>query len=172
MKHYSYFNLPNWKNYQKILLDFYHNDHGYDLDYVDPEDGNFMKILGRVKAQKILPDMIQHFDDLDIPVSFVMTLGRYTVQTDPYDYIHKDYSPVEDIFYMGDYAVNFVLENTENSFLVLFDDNKKEVERINYDHNPVLLRTNQYHSVLDYSEKLRMVVTIRFDVGTDLEKYF
>lgn len=173
MKYYSFFNIPNWEMYKQQLLDYHDNflDQDYDLCEINPEVGNFMKILKKEKLINIVPDMVHYFDSLDLNISFLMILGLPYPVTDPCHELHKDYSPINDTFHMADYALNFSLRNTEMSHLLIFDENKNEVVRINYDHSPILFRTSDWHSIIDSSNKLRMTATIRFDKNSNLEKY-
>lgn len=171
MKIYAFFNIPNWKRYSNVLLDYYYNVHDYDYNSIaDDRENNFLKILRREKLKELLPDLVDYFDSIDRPIVFLETIGMpYT--EDPYSEIHKDASPLFDDYYMADYAINFPLENTEYSKLILFDDEQNELLRINYDHSPILFRTNYWHSVINHSKKLRLTASIRFYVNTSMEEY-
>jgi len=171
MKIFNYFEIPNWKEYQKILLDFYHTQHDYDANSVaEDRENNFLKILRRDKLKELLPGLIDHFDNLGHPIVFLETIGMPATD-DPYSEIHKDASPLFGDYYMANYAINFPLDNTENSKIIFFDEDQKEITRLNYDHCPLLFRTNVWHSVVNYSNNLRITASIRFYENTSMEEY-
>lgn len=173
MKYFTFFEIPNLKVYQKEILDYYYNVHEYDCIF-----GNFdteldcMKMIRRKKLQEIVPGLIDFFDEKGLHLSFLETLEIAWNTMDPYDHIHIDHSPVTEDYFHADYSINFSLENTEHSHLVLFDQEQKEVARVNYDHCPVLFRSNGYHSVIKSTDDLRLTVALRFDEKNSLEKYF
>jgi hypothetical protein len=171
MKIFNHFEIPNWQEYKELLLHFYYHNHDYDANSVaDDKDHNFLKILRREKIKNLLPGLVEHFDSIGHHIVFLETVGMPPTDN-PHSEIHKDSSPLFDDYFMANYAINFSLENTENSKIVFFDEDQKEITRLNYDHCPLLFRTNVWHSVVNYSDKLRLTASIRFEENVSMEKY-
>jgi hypothetical protein len=171
MKIYNHFNLPDWKSYQRVLLDFYNNSHDYDYQSIaDDRENNFLKILRREKLKELLPGLVSYFDSIGHPIVFIETIGM-PATADPYSEIHKDASPLFEDYFMASYALNFSLINTENSKIIFFDEDQQEITRLNYDHCPLLFRTDVWHSVVNYSSALRLTASIRFFENDNLESY-
>lgn len=171
MNIYNFFNIPNWNEYKQNILNFYDHVHNYDYNSVDTErKDNFLKILKREKLSVIAPGLIRYFDNLGKHIVFLETVGiPYT--EDPYSEIHKDASPLFEDYFMADYAINFSLRNTENSKIVFFNEEQKEINRLNYDICPLLFRSNVWHSVVNHDPSLRLTASIRFSVNTSMEEF-
>lgn len=171
MKIYKHFDLPDWKFYQQTLLDFYNNSHDYDYQSIaDDKNDNFLKILRRGKLQELLPGLVSYFDSIGHPIVFVETIG-VPATADLYSEIHRDSSPLFEDYFMASYALNFPLTNTENSKIIFFDEEQREITRLNYDHCPLLFRTDVWHSVVNYSGEIRLTASIRFFENDNLESH-
>lgn len=173
MKYFNYFHIPNLETYQKAILDYYYNVHEYDCIFGDRQfDGDCMLILRRKRLENIIPGMLEFFDNENLHLSFLETLEIEWISKDPYEHIHVDYSPVTEDYFHANYSINFSLANSQSSNLVLFDDDQKEIARINYDQTPVIFRSNHYHSVIKSMNNIRLTVALRFDQNDNLERYF
>ena len=168
MKCYTEFNIPNCDQYSSTILELNKDPSNFAFITGSDEEQHYMKFLSKDVIKKHLSSLDDYFVDLGFPIEFIIVFG-VPYNTDPTHGIHKDGYPIEDMFSASDTTINFSIKNDQESFLVFFDEDQKEIARTNYSNNPILFRTDIYHTVLNYSKNIRLTASIRFK--QNLEKY-
>jgi hypothetical protein len=155
------FIIPNQKAYKPIMLELNFNDENFEK-ICDSEGGNnFMKFLSSKIIKEKLSNLNDYFNDISLPIKFIVLFGT-PPNKNCLDGIHKDSYPMEG-YDASNYCINFSVDNSENSFIVFFDELKNEICRKNYDVCPILFRTDVFHSVLNFSDNIRITASLRFD---------
>lgn len=165
------FIIPDWEIYKTTLLDLNSNNDNFEKISGGNEEKNFMKFISAKIIEKELSNLNNYFNNINIPIKFIVLFGT-PPNKDPLDGIHKDGYPMEG-YDAGDYAINFSVSNSEDSFIVFFDELKNEICRRNYSNRPLLFRTDVFHSVLNFSDNVRITASLRFDksLETRLSKF-
>ena len=156
------FIIPNQKAYKLTMLELNSNDENFEKICGSEDDKNFMKFLSSKIIKEKLSNLNNYFNDIGLPIKFIVIFGTPPTVTDPTDGMHKDSYPMEG-YDASNYCINFSVDNSKNSFIVFFDELKNEICRKNYDVCPLLFRTDVFHSVLNFSDKIRITASLRFD---------
>jgi len=169
IKCYTKFNIPNCDQYSNILLELNKDSSNFAFITGSDQEQHYMKFLSKDTVKKHLSSLDDYFVSLGCTVEFIILFG-VPYNTDPTHGIHKDGYPIEDMFSASNTTINFSIKNDQESFLVFFDEDHKEISRVNYSNGPILFRTDIYHTVLNYSKDIRITASVRFK--QNLEKYF
>jgi hypothetical protein len=153
--------MPDWEIYKTTLLDLNSNNNNFEKILGSDEEKNFMKFISAKIIKKELSNLNNYFNNINIPIKFIVLFGT-PPNTELLDGIHKDGYPMEG-YNAGDYAINFSISNSEDSFIVFFDELENEICRRNYSNSPLLFRTDVFHSVLNFSDNIRITASLRFD---------
>jgi hypothetical protein len=163
------FHIVNWQKYKDILFQLSYDDKNFEKILGSNEEQNFMKFLSLASKEKYLSELDDYFKSIQLPIKFIVLFGT-PPNTDPLDGIHKDQYPMEG-YDAGDFSINFSVCNDDQSFIVFFDDQQTEICQKNYTHIPLLFRTDIFHSVLNFSNNVRLTASLRFDKTLDQKFY-
>ena len=165
------FTIPDWEICKSVMLDLNSNNNNFEKILGSDEEKNFMKFISAEIIEKELSNLNNYFNDINTPIKFIVLFGT-PPNNDLLDGIHKDGYPMEG-HDAGDYAINFSVSNADDSFIVFFDESKNEICRKNYSKSPLLFRTDVFHSVLNFSDNIRITASLRFNksLETRLRKF-
>jgi len=168
IKCYTEFSIPNCDQYSNTLLELNKDPSNFAFITGSDEEQHYMKFLSKDNVKKHLSSLDDYFVSLGTPIEFIILFG-VPYNTDPTHGIHKDGYPIENMFSASDTTINFSIKNDQESFLVFFDEDQKEITRTNYSSCPILFRTDIYHTVINHSKNIRITASIRFKQS--LQKY-
>lgn len=155
------FVIPNWEMYKLSMLELNSDDKNFELILGSNQEQNFMKFVSSATIENNFSNLHNYFKNIQLPIKFIVLFGT-PPNKNCLDGIHKDSYPMEG-YDASDYAINFSIDNTTNSSIVFFDNLKNEICRKNYDKSPILFRTDIFHSVINYSNTIRLTASLRFD---------